>query len=363
MNDNAKRIFAAKRKIDIIYANPKINVELRQFHVLEAKFQNFHDQLSESYQTLKKNKPAFFDQNDYDWFQNKNLFSDAWERYLQLNIIRILSDVRSDYSVTNRFNDIAIVFVNSESYFAESRVCDEIKFIIISSSLKRLLGNYVWYMSELYQYGEGCGLKDDFTCCKILTQMQNDPFIKRKTFAFLGTILKSANYESSSAFTPDLSNLDLENSRDPNIFLLHSTMELVEMYIVNHELAHLIDGTFDAKRTLDLEISTDISAASLNIVYLANSKNSRIAFAIGPVLFFEFSILFVLMRSILYLNSANSNINVEGDLKELVARKELFVHHIKHHYILDEFVDLYKVVSVKLGIQFDIIKKLMLEQL
>lgn len=298
-----------------------------------------------------RNNKTFFEHFDYNWVLERENICDLYELQYQYFILDILCDISISHPTYINLGNIIFKKIQSKSFFAESRRFNEYKWIIISQPVLNLLQLYNWLMIEIYEKANlTYGIEEKYCKDSIDILLEKEPiFIKQRILSFLGVIMSySESYPSE--FNRELHKKLITNVENNFYYNLSGVYFSTEMYIICHELAHLIENSDLDPRSLDLELKTDISASSLFIIHSSKFQTGENYHCIGPIIFYELSILFMLCRHIIYSTDVNKVKFIDpNDLYELEIRYIIFQNNLTRNFaefpfLLNKFEEAYSTI-------------------
>ncbi|MBI1746126.1 MAG: hypothetical protein HYR55_06015 [Acidobacteria bacterium] len=255
----------------------------------------------------QRTRASFYRAFDYAWTLNPLNYTSLLECLYQQLSLEVLADIDPRHPNWRKLNHIAIRVVPTGSLNAECLLDRDFKYVMLSTPFLKILqatlatlkilatrGRQVkrnlplWVRSNHLngRYVE-LALRDDFDACQgDLLNLLADVFY----YATHGEL------EIPNARAPRL----MDTVTDKGDFDYLILYEATEMFVVCHELAHILEHDLTSRaRTSMEEHQADYYGASLYLIY--NSMNMKTAhgFLSGPALFFSVMRSFVMCRNLL----------------------------------------------------------------
>lgn len=257
--------------------------------------------ISRIYDIIHRYK-TFFDQYDYAWALDPSSYSCALEAIYQSYVMETLAEITPDHSKSSRFSNIAVRFLASGIASAESIQHKDCRYIILSTSFMKILQECLWLLWRLSSLGKTLTR----TKCIVNTTYVGGKYVEAALRTdsnevtssidrFVHVIMSYVSYELPRANPIAL--LQHLHPGESTGYSILSLYETVEMFMLYHELAHvLVHDSKESQRSMHEELEADFAASSLFMNHNARNLRNMYGPLVGPALFFQIMRSLVLIR-------------------------------------------------------------------
>jgi hypothetical protein len=297
--------------------------QIAQRWAVEETVDEFWDLLVTNHLDHRSKHEQFYTRFGYEWVRDRRNFLNPFEALFQFELLRILGDLSPSHPDYWRLKETAVRFIPTANIGAECREVGDYAFILLSTSFIRYIKEIVLALWRLHRIALGGGNNADrsacFTCHNHVFGQDAELAMRiswreaEKVFTpLLAVIFSHLNYEvpcfKSIALTVEMD----EAGKPADMLPFGGLYHPVEMFVLCHELAHLLKGDVEKQeRSVEEELLADHSAMSLYIIH--NSFNARqplmishpMSYFVGPVLFFQGMRLLALCRRLVILRECD----------------------------------------------------------
>lgn len=249
---------------------------------------------------LRKKNPRFFRVFDYGWAFQSESYSSSLEMQLQLSFLQIACEIAENHPNYSKLNGIVIRIAGTKEWVPFCQAVDSWKFIVFPTPFIKALQQYTLGHILLYQGGRH--LKPVFASVIRSNNLQGEiaerlvrqrpDFVYALSRDVFSPFVMTIDREVPTFLTLNFGSFLADEAKRGNsksiALQLVSLPILAEVYVLCHELAHILEHDFSKMgRSVAEELEADRAASSLSIVADAVLKLPGSVGIAGAALFFN----------------------------------------------------------------------------
>lgn len=234
---------------------------------------------------LKKKKPRFFAVFDYSWAFQSDSYGSSLEMQLQLSFLQVACEIAQDHPNYGKLGGIVIRIAGTREWVPFCQTVDRWKFIVFPTPFLKALQQYT--LGHILLYKGGRHLKPVFASVIQSNNLQGEIAERlvrqRPDFVYaLAEDVFAPFVATTKREIPKFLNLTFgsfladEKKRGNTLSVARQLVMLpilAEVYVLCHELAHILEHDFnETGRSLAEELEADRAASSLSVVADATLK-------------------------------------------------------------------------------------------